>query len=79
MKFLRTEIHQVDDLDYLALRGRNVFVQIIVEDGHGPVFKYSRNTTYVHNFIKAFESLSDAQKMKLVSLVLKKDALKDAF
>ena len=77
MKFLRTEIHQVGDFDVLALRGRNVFVQIIVDDGHGPVFKYIKNTTYVYRFIKAFESLTDAQKMKFVSLVLKKDALKD--
>ena len=79
MKFLRTEIHQIDGTYVLVLKGRNVFVQLVIDEGYGTIIKYLKNTKYVNFFREAFKSLSDAQKLKFVSLVLKDENLKDGF
>ena len=79
MKFLRTEIHQIDGTYVLVLKGRNVFVQLAIDEGYGKMIKYLKNTKYVFFFREAFKSLSDTQKLKFVSLVLKDENLKDGF
>ena len=43
------------------------------------MIKYLKNTKYIFFFREAFKSLSDAQKLKFVSLVLKDENLKDGF
>ena len=77
MKFFRLETHEIGETDVLILKGRKTFVQIVIDDDYGRIIRFLRSTKYIHYFRKAFDGLTDAQKLKFLSLVLDERGLKD--